>query len=229
MKGATIGLSEQSTAPAPIRVLIVEAHGLFRSGLRQHLNASGLDVVGEADDASDAVTLSVQREPDVVLMDIRVRVGPTIEAIRRLRLAAPRAQVLLMTDSTEGAEVVEAIMAGASGCLPKDSDGDQVLAAITTTAAGESVLSPRIASALIERAREHEPSSAPDAGDRPALTKREREILSLIVEGSDNKEIAAELVISPETVKTHVSTVLEKLGAGNRVEAAVKAVRAGLA
>jgi DNA-binding NarL/FixJ family response regulator len=81
---------------------------------------------------------------------------------------------------------------------------------------------------LIQRAREHEPSSASNAGDRPALTKREREILSLIVEGSDNKEIAAELVISPETVKTHVSTVLEKLDAGNRVEAAVKAVRAGL-
>jgi DNA-binding NarL/FixJ family response regulator len=223
-----LGLSEPSTTPAAIRVLIVDEHGVFRRGVREHLKASGLDVVGEAEDASGAVALSAQREPDVILMDIRVRGAPTVEVIRRLRLAAPHAQVLLMTVSTEDSEVVEAIMAGASGCLLKDSEGDQVLAAITAVAAGESALSPRIASALIQRAREHEPSSASNAGDRPALTKREREILSLIVEGSDNKEIAAELVISPETVKTHVSTVLEKLDAGNRVEAAVKAVRAGL-
>jgi DNA-binding NarL/FixJ family response regulator len=224
-----LGLSEPSTSPAAIRVLIVDDDGVFRRGVREHLKASGFDVVGEAEDDSGAVALSAQREPDVILLDLRVRGGPTAEVIQRLRLAAPRAQVLLTAVSTADDEVVEAIMAGASGCLPKDSDGDQVLAAIRAAAAGESVLSPRIASALIERAREHEPSSAPDDGDRPALTKREREILSLIVEGSDNKEIAAELVISPETVKTHVSTVLEKLGAGNRVEAAVKAVRAGLA
>ena len=223
-----MGLSEQSTAPAPIGVLIVEGDGLFRRGLRQYLKESGLDVVGEAEDASEAVRLSAQRDPDVILMDIGVRGGPTVDAIRRLRLAAPRAQVLLMTVSAEESEIVEAIMAGASGCLLKDSDGDQVLAAITAAAAGQSALSPGIVSALIQRAREHEPSSASDAGDRPPLTKREREILTLIVEGSDNKEIAAELMISPETVKTHVSTVLEKLGAGNRVEAAVKAVRAGL-
>ena len=223
-----MGLSEQSTAPAPIGVLIVEGDGLFRRGLRQYLKESGLDVVGEAEDASEAVALSAQRDPDVILMDIGVRGGPTVDAIRRLRLAAPRGQVLLMTVSAEESEIVEAIMAGASGCLLKDSDGDQVLAAITAAAAGESALSPGIVSALIQRAREHEPSSASDAGDRPPLTKREREILTLIVEGSDNKEIAAELMISPETVKTHVSTVLEKLGAGNRVEAAVKAVRAGL-
>ena len=198
--------------------------------LRQHLKETGLDVVGEAEDAAGAVAVSAQREPDVILMDIGVRGGSTVDAIRRLRLAAPRAQVLLMTVSTDESEIVEAIMAGASGCLLKDSDGDQILAAITAAATGESVLSPRIVSALIQRAREHEPSSASNTGDRPQLTKRERESNpTLIVKGSDNKEIAAELMISPETVKTHVSTVFEKLGAGNRVEAAVKAVRAGLA
>ena len=134
-----------------------------------------------------------------------------------------------MTVSTEEEKVMEAIIAGACGYLLKDSDGDQIVAAISTASAGESALSPRIASALIERLREHEPPPASGTGDRPALTSREREVLSLIVEGKDNNEIAAELVISPETVKTHVSTVLEKLEADNRVQAAVKSVRAGLA
>ena len=109
-----MGLSEQSTAPAPIRVLIVEGDGLFRRGLRQHLKESGQDVVGEAEDASEAVRLSAQRDPDVILMEIGVRGGPTVDAIRRLRLAAPRAQVLLMTVSAGESEIVEAIMAGAS-------------------------------------------------------------------------------------------------------------------
>ena len=162
-----MGLSDQSTAPAPIRVLIVEGDGLFRRGLRQHLKETGLDVVGEAEDAAGAVAVSAQREPDVILMDIGVRGGSTVDAIRRLRLAAPRAQVLLMTVSADESEIVEAIIAGASGCLLKDSDGDQILAAITAAAAGESALSPRIVSALIQRAREHEPSSASNSGDGP--------------------------------------------------------------
>jgi DNA-binding NarL/FixJ family response regulator len=217
---------DQGTAPAAIRVLIADDHPVFRRGLREHLEVSGLDVVAEAEDAAGAVALSVEREPEVILMDIRMPGGSSIDAIRRLRLTAPRTQVLLMTGDMEDGEAVEAILAGASGCVLKDSDGDQVLAAISTVAAGESALTPRIASALIERARKHEP--APTDRDRPALTGRERQVLSLIVEGKDNNEIAAALVISPETVKTHVSTVLEKLGAGNRVAAAVKAVRAGL-
>jgi DNA-binding NarL/FixJ family response regulator len=223
-----MGSSDSSAKPARIRVLIVDDHGLFRRALREHLEASGLDVVGEAEDAAGAVALSVEREPDVILMDIRMHGDSTVGAIRRLRLAAPDAQVLPMTVSTEDSEVVEAIMAGASGCLLKDSDGDQILAAISAAAAGESALSPPIASALIKRVREQEPPPVSGPGDHPTLTKREREILSLIVDGKDNNEIAAELVISPETVKTHVSTVFDKLDAGNRVQAAVKAVRAGL-
>jgi DNA-binding NarL/FixJ family response regulator len=122
---------------------------------------------------------------------------------------------------------MDAIRAGASGCLLKDSEGDQILAGIAAAAVGESALSPALATALVERLRAHEPPPAP-VTDRSTLTGREREVLSLLVEGKDNNEIAAELVISPETVKTHVSTVLDKLEAGNRVQAAVKAVRAGL-
>ena len=174
------------------------------------------------------MALSAETEPEVVLMDIWMPGGSGIDATRRLRVAVPGARVLMLTVSTEEDVVAEAIMAGACGYLLKDAEGDQILAAIAAAAAGESPLSPRIASALISGC-----GGRTTAGlrrrRRPTLTRREREVLSLIVEGRENNEIAAELVISPETVKTHVSTILEKLGADNRVQAAVEAVRAGLA
>lgn len=228
-RGRGLVPSTPGATTAGIRVLIVDDHALFRRGLREHLEASGLDVVGEAEDAVGAVALFVEVEPEVILMDLHMPGDSSIDAIRGVRLAVPDARILIMTVSTEEEKVMEAIIAGACGYLLKDSDGDQIVAAIGTAAAGESPLSPRIASALIERLREHEPPPASSTGGRPTLTRREREVLTLIVEGKDNNEIAAELVISPETVKTHVSTVLEKLEAENRVQAAVKSVRAGLA
>jgi DNA-binding NarL/FixJ family response regulator len=127
-----------------MRVLIVDAHPLFRRGLREHLEASGLDVVGEAEDAAGAVALSAETEPDVVLMDISMPGGSGIDATRKVRVAAPRARVLMMTVSAEEELIVDAIMAGACGCLLKDSEGDQILAAIAAAAAGESALSPRV-------------------------------------------------------------------------------------
>lgn len=224
-----LGLSKPGSSAAGIRVLIVDDQALFRRGLREHLEASGLDVVGEAEDADGAVALAVETEPEVVLMDVWMPGGSGIDATRRLRVAVPGAQVLMLTVSTEEEVVAEAIMAGACGYLLKDAEGDQILAAIAAAAAGESPLSPRIASALIQRVREQERPPASNGGDRPTLTTRERQVLSLIVEGKENNEIAAELVISSETVKTHVSTILEKLQVDNRVQAAVEAVRAGLA
>ncbi len=224
-----MGPSTPGATTAGIRVLIADDHALFRRGLREHLEASGLNVVGEAEDAVGAVALFTETEPEVVLMDLHMPGDSSVDAIRGMRLTAPDARILMMTVSTEEEKVMEAIIAGACGYLLKDSDGDQIVAAIGTAAAGESALSPRIASALIERLREHEPPPASSTGDLPTLTRREREVLSLIVEGKDNNEIAAELVISPETVKTHISTVLEKLEADNRVQAAVKSVRGGLA
>ena len=223
-----MGSSKPGATTPGIRVLIVDDHALFRRGLREHLEASGLDVVGEAEDAASAVALTAETEPEVVLMDIWMPGGSGIDATRRLRATVPDTRVLIMTVSTEEEVVAEAILAGACGYLLKDSGGDEILAAIVAAAAGESALSPRIASVLIQRMREREPP-ATDDGDRPTLTRREREVLSLVVEGKDNKDIAAELVISAETVKTHVSSILVKLKADNRVQAAVKAVRAGLA
>ena len=223
-----MGSSKPGATTPGIRVLIVDDHALFRRALREHLEASGLDVVGEAEDAASAVALTAETEPEVVLMDIWMPGGWGIDATRRLRATVPDTRVLIMTVSTEEEVVAEAILAGACGYLLKDAGGDEILAAIVAAAAGESALSPRIASVLIQRMREREPP-ATDDGDRPTLTRREREVLSLVVEGKDNNDIAAELVISAETVKTHVSSILEKLNADNRVQAAVKAVRAGLA
>ena len=182
-------------------------------------------MVGAADDIEDAATLAQEAEPDVVVMDIRLHGTPSVGAIRRLRAEAPGAKVLVLTDSVQD-DVVAALSAGACGVLLKDEEGDRVVAAIEAAAAGESPLSPPIASALVSWVRDHEPP--PARADAPVLTAREREVLELIVAGRDNSEIASELVISPETVKTHVSAILEKLHVENRVQAAVAAVSAGL-
>jgi DNA-binding NarL/FixJ family response regulator len=214
-----------SSPAAGTRVLIVDDHALFRLGIRQHLEANGVEVVGEAEDGEGAVALAVETRPDVVLMDARMQGASSVDAIRRLRSAVPSARILILTTSAD-VEVVGAVTAGACGCLLKDEDGDRILAAIAAAAAGESPLSPRIASALIRRLREREPR--PIRADAPVLTTRERQVLRLIAEGRDNNEIAEELVISPETVKTHVSAILEKLQVDNRVQAAVAAVSAGL-
>ncbi|MGC1814362.1 MAG: response regulator transcription factor [Solirubrobacterales bacterium] len=211
-----------------VRVLIVDDHELFRRALREHLEANGVDVVGEAQDAEGAVAVATETAPEVVLMDIRMPGGSGIDATRRLLEAVPGAQVLMLTIHTEDVVIAEAIMAGASGYLLKDAGGDQILAAIAAAHSGETPLSPRIASALIRLIREREPPPATRSGELPRLTEREREVLGLIAEGRENNEIAAALVISPETVKTHVSSILEKLEADNRAQAAVTAVRAGL-
>ena len=211
-----------------IRVLIVDDHELFRRALREHLEANGVDVVGEAQDAEGAVAVATETTPEVVLMDIRMPGGSGIDATRRLLEAVPGTQVLMLTIHTEDVVIAEAIMAGASGYLLKDAGGDQILAAIAAAHSGETPLSPRIASALIRLIREREPAPATRSGELPRLTEREREVLGLIAEGRENNEIAAALVISPETVKTHVSSILEKLEADNRAQAAVTAVRAGL-
>jgi len=213
------------SSPAGIRVLIVDDHGLFRRGLGDHLEASGLEVVDEAENSEDAVTLALETEPDVVVMDIRLQGVSSVDAIRRLRAEVPSAQVLVLTVSAQE-DVVEAISAGACGVLLKDEEGNQVVSAIAAAAAGESPLSPPIASALVSWVQQHDSPSA--GSDAPTLTARERQVLGLIVAGRENSEIAAELFISPETVKTHVSAILEKLQVENRVQAAVAAVSAGL-
>ena len=219
--------SKGGSPAAGIRVLIVDDSALFRQSLREHLDASDVDVVGEAEDGETALALAAETNPDVVLMDISMQGISSIDATRRLGATVPSARVLMLSASVEEDPLLDAISAGACGVLPKDEDGHQILAAIAGAAAGESFLSPRVAGVVVRQVREKRPP--PPGAEVPVLTERERQVLGLIVEGKENNEIAAELVISPETVKTHVSAILEKFQVDNRVQAAVAAVRAGLA
>jgi DNA-binding NarL/FixJ family response regulator len=220
--------AERGGEAAPISVLIVDDHELFRRGMKELLDSSGFEVVGEAEDAAAAVALAAEMRPDVALMDINLPGASGIDATRRLRLTAPATQVVMLTVSPEEGDVTEAVLAGATGYLLKDSDPEVLLAGVSAAATGGSPLSPRIASDLLARLRAANLDPDPREGERPALTAREAEVLLLVVEGRDNSEIAAELVISAETVKSHVSSILEKLGVRNRIQAAVAAVRRGL-
>lgn len=213
---------------AGVRVAIVDRHALFRRGLREHLEASGIEVVGEAADADDAISLAHRERPDVCLMDVAMPGASGIDAAIRMRATAPQTRVVMLTVWPDEKLILAALEAGACGYLLKDSDGDRIVDAVRAAADGESVLSPKAASVLIEHVRSTPAQASPDRGAPTALSGRERDVLALIVAGLDNSEIASELVISHATVKSHVSRILEKLEAENRVQAAVTAVRTGL-
>ncbi|MBB2913766.1 DNA-binding NarL/FixJ family response regulator [Streptosporangium becharense] len=218
-----------------IRVLLVDDQPLLRTGFRLILEAEpDLTVVGEAGDGKAAQDQSRALLPDVVLMDIRMPGVDGIEATRRIvREAAggahvPRVLVLTTFDLDE--YIVEALRAGASGFLLKDVPPDELVQAIRVVAAGDAIVAPSVTRRLLDRFGRHLPSvqrqSTPARLDR--LTERELEVLRLIARGMSNAEIAAELVVSETTVKTHVGNVLTKLGLRDRVQAVILAYETGL-
>jgi NarL family two-component system response regulator LiaR len=216
-----------TTGSEEIRVVLVDDHDLFRRGLRELLEEQGLRVVGEAADGEEAVRLAAHAAPDVVVMDLSLPRASGVEATHRLAAASPASNVLVLTISADEASVIEAIEAGACGYLLKDASAVEIAAGVRAAAAGESLLSPRIAGRLLDRVRG--PRAEGQPGQRAELSERELEVLRLLAEGSDNDEIAEALVISPRTVKNHVSSILAKLHLENRIQAAVYAVRRGLA
>jgi len=208
-----------------LRVLVVDDHALFRTGLRELLEQEGFKVQ-EAGDGDAALRLVPSFAPDVVLMDAKMPGMGGIEATRRLRETAPTTAVLMLTGVAADELVLEAVRAGASGYLLKDVELSHITAGIRTVAAGHSTLSPRAARIVIDHirlSREEEPAVAAPDGDR--LTEREREVLALLALGYENAEIGRRLFVSPSTVKNHVSRLLEKLAVENRVQAAMYAVR----
>jgi DNA-binding NarL/FixJ family response regulator len=209
---------------AAIRVVLVDDHTMLRHGVREALIAGGLDVVGEASNGRAGAQLVGELRPDVVVMDVDMPQLNGIEATTRIVASDPGARVLMLTISTEDRHVVDALAAGACGYVLKTAAPEEIVRAVESAYAGESAISPRIATRLVDRVRDNAGASATP----PPLTPRELEILKLIAEGRENNEIAEALFISPSTAKNHVASVLEKLGASNRVQAAVYAVRSGL-
>jgi DNA-binding NarL/FixJ family response regulator len=215
-----------------IRVLVADDQTLVRAGFRVLVeSAPDLEVVGEAGDGVEAVELARRELPDVVLMDIRMPVMDGLEATRRT-IALDRAEgirVLVLTTTFDLDEYVyEALRAGASGFLLKDTPPADLLAAIRVVAAGDALLAPSVTRRLIaEFARRPEPSAVTPAA-LAALTDREREVLALVARGLSNAEIAELLVVSGATAKTHVSRVLAKLGARDRAQLVMLAYETGL-
>ncbi|KIF73849.1 LuxR family transcriptional regulator [Streptomyces sp. 150FB] len=211
-------------ADRTIRVLLVDDHQVVRRGLRTFLEVQGdIEVVGEAADGAEGVARAEELRPDVVLMDIKMPGTDGIEALRKLRELANPAKVLIVTSFTEQRTVVPALRAGAAGYVYKDVDPEALAGAIRSVHAGHVLLQPEVANALLAQ-------EAPNGqGRNTSLTEREREVLSLIADGRSNREIARALVLSEKTVKTHVSNILMKLDLADRTQAALWAVRHGIA
>jgi DNA-binding NarL/FixJ family response regulator len=218
-------LRDDEPGAEQIRVVVVDDHDVFRRGLVKLLGDHGLEVVGEAETAEIALRMVEELPSDVVVMDLNLPGMSGIEAIWQLSSLAPRTPVVVLTISGADGDLTEAILAGACGYLVKDASVREIIFGIRAAAAGESLISPRIATRLLDRLR-----SGPADGDRHAkLSQRELEVLKKVAQGKDNAEIAAELHISAKTVKNHISNILAKLQIENRIQAAVYAVRRGIA
>ena len=218
----------EGRAVESLRVLIVDDHDLFRTGLRNLLEEQGVHVVGEAATGAEAVRAVREDAPDVVVMDLNMPGMGGVEATRHIAAIAPLTRVVVLTISDEDADVLDAIMAGACGYLLKDSSIGELMAGIGAASKGESLISPGIAAKVLQRVRAT--SAQPEIANtiKSELSEREIEVLKLIANGKDNALIAAELHISPKTVKNHISNILMKLQIDNRIQAAVYAVRSGI-
>ncbi|HEX4734780.1 MAG TPA: response regulator transcription factor [Thermoleophilaceae bacterium] len=210
-----------------IRVLLADDQGLVRAGFRMILTSEAdLEVVGEAGDGGEAERLAASSHPDVVLMDVRMPGVDGIEATRRITAGEHPPRVIVLTTFDRDEYVYEALRAGASAFLLKDAPEHQLLAAIRVVADGGSLFAPSVTRRLIERFAEA--ARQPEAPGLDELTVRELEVLRLVARGLSNAEIADELVVSEHTTKTHVASLLQKLGLRNRVQAVVFAYEAGV-
>jgi two-component system, NarL family, nitrate/nitrite response regulator NarL len=205
-----------------LRVMVVDDHDLFRTGLRTLLQGEGYKAV---DASSGAAALATARSfrPEVVVMDVHMPGTSGIDAARMLLVEHPEIAVLMLTAVPDDDEVLDAIAAGASGYLLKDAELTDIVAGIEAAAAGHSAISPRVAPVVLSSVRATEAPERPVAAC-PELSRRERAVLALMVDGHQNSEIARRLYLSPSTVKNHVSRVFEKLRVHTRVQAATFAV-----
>ncbi len=212
---------------ANIRVMLVDDHEVVRLGLVAALETEDdISIVAQAEDGESAVQIATTMQPDVILMDILLPGIDGIEACRQVKEASPQTSVVMLTSHTKQEAVLSAIMAGASGYLLKNTAPRAIVSAIRSAAAGESMLDPAVTGKILDQIRRLVEGHEDD--DVAELSEREREVLSLIAEGLTNTEIAERLVLSPNTVRNHVSHVLSKLGLSRRSEAAAFAAKRGI-
>jgi DNA-binding NarL/FixJ family response regulator len=211
-----------------VRVVIVDDHDLFRTGLRNLLEEEGVQIIGEAAAGQEALDIVREVAPDVVVMDLNMPGMGGVEATRHISTIAPLTRVVMLTISDQDNDVIDAILAGACGYLLKDSSIHDLIAGILAASNGESLISPTIAAKVLQRVRASNKQPEIESTIRAELSEREIEVLKLIANGKDNAMIAAELHISPKTVKNHISNILMKLQIDNRIQAAVYAVRSGI-
>jgi DNA-binding NarL/FixJ family response regulator len=211
-----------------IRVLLADDQALVRGGFGMILDSrDDVDVVGEAEDGLEALALAAELAPDVILMDVRMPKLDGVEATRRIVASGSKARILILTTFDLDEYVYEAIRAGASGFLLKDVQPVELVDAIRVVAAGNALLGTTVTKRLLERFTDGAPHATPPPA-LDGLTDREREILALMAAGLSNSEIAERLVVGETTVKTHVSSILRKLGVRDRVQAVIVAYDAGL-
>jgi DNA-binding NarL/FixJ family response regulator len=213
------------TGGEPIRVTVVDDQELFRRGLTMLLGVEDdIEVVGEAGDGVAATDLAAAAVPDVILMDVRMPKRSGIEACLAIKEVAPTARIIMLTVSDEEADLYDAVKNGASGYLLKDSSIDEVAQAVRVVADGQSLISPSMAIKLLDEFKQMSRSDRQQV-PTPRLTDRELEVLKLVAQGLNNRELGKRLFISENTVKNHVLNILEKLQLHSRMEAVMYAVR----
>jgi two-component system NarL family response regulator len=212
-------------AGAPIRAALVDDHSIIRQGLRALLTGQGIEVVGEAENGARAIELARQVQPDVMLLDIRMKDVDGLQALPQIKAVSPQTSVIILTIYANPAYLARAISSGASGYLSKEADPDQIVRAVRAAAAGDAVIDRNLLQAALTASLEQAAVLPEDEPEIDPLSERERDVLSLIVRGCANHQIAEMLSISLPTVKTHVQHILQKLHVSDRTQAALLAVR----
>ncbi|MGB2744063.1 MAG: response regulator transcription factor [Candidatus Microthrix parvicella] len=210
-----------------IRLILADDHRMLREGLTHSMVDAGFDVVAQAGDGAEAVRLAERYAPDVVLMDVSMSTTDGVEACRQMRSIVPNTRVVMLTMHTDPETLSAALRAGAVGYLVKDCTTDEVAEAVRLAANGDTVLSPQLAESLLAEVRRLNEPLPPVAEER-IVSEREEEVLQLITDGGSTPEVAAKMYISQKTVKNHLASIYQKLGARDRTQAVLAAMRLGI-